>query len=288
MLVTDTAVATMSLGTDVVVNNQWRLSHKIGSGSFGEIYEAIDVQTAKHVAVKVESADSKYPQLVDEHKVYQSIITQLTQQNNTAYNGKRTADSSRVASGTHNILGFPHIYWFGQICGGKYHCLVMELLSDSLEQLYNKCHRKFTLKTVLELSFQLLDRIEQQHKCGWLHRDIKPDNFLLGPPNTDTQHIIYCIDMGLCKRYKDPHTHQHIPYKDNKKLIGTPRYASLNTHLGVEQCRRDDLESIGYMLLYFLIGKLPWQGLKAKNKQGRSHIIYHCNAHRCAAHHSQY
>ena len=273
----------MSLSSDTIINNQWRISHKIGSGSFGEIYQAIDIHIQQLVAVKIETSDSKYPQLVDEHKVYQSIITLASQpnNNNTASKTRRaqqshSANTVPVDTAAHHVAGFPRIYWFGQICNNKYHCLVMELLSDSLEQLYNRCNRKFSLKTVLEISFQLLDRIEQQHKSGWLHRDIKPDNFLLGQPNTEQANVIYCIDMGLCKQYKDPITDAHIPYKDNKKLIGTPRYASLNTHLGVEQCRRDDLESIGYMLLYFLIGKLPWQGLKAKNKQGMQYIyIYH-------------
>jgi casein kinase 1 len=115
------------------------------------------------------------------------------------------------------------------------------------------------------LAIQLLHRIEHHHTNHYLHRDIKPDNFLMGLKNN--AHTLYLIDMGLCKQYREPDTLTHIPYRENKKLIGTPRYASINTHLGVEQCRRDDLESIGYMLMYFLNGKLPWQGLKARTKQ---------------------
>lgn len=110
----------------------------------------------------------------------------------------------------------------------------------------------FSLKTVIMLAIQLLHRIEHHHKNHYLHRDIKPDNFLMGL--NAKSHTMHIIDMGLCKRYRDPITGEHIPYRENKKLIGTPRYASVNTHLGIEQCRRDDLESIGYMLMYFNLG----------------------------------
>ncbi|AQK55533.1 casein kinase I [Zea mays] len=103
------------------------------------------------------------------------------------------------------------------------------------------------------------------HQKGFLHRDIKPDNFLMGLGRKANQ--VYIIDYGLAKKYRDLQTHKHIPYRENKNLTGTARYASVNTHLGVEQSRRDDLESLGYVLMYFLRGSLPWQGLKAGTKK---------------------
>lgn len=106
------------------------------------------------------------------------------------------------------------------------------------------------------LAIQMLQRIEYVHQQGFLHRDIKPDNFLIGMGKQ--QHIIYIIDFGLAKRYKDPRTGRHISYKDGKQLTGTARYASLNTHLGIEQARRDDLEQIGMVLMYLIRGHLPW------------------------------
>ena len=110
-----------------------------------------------------------------------------------------------------------------------------------------------------------ISRIEYIHSRNFIHRDIKPDNFLMGVGKRGNQVLV--IDFGLAKKFRDPKTHLHIPYRENKNLTGTARYASINTHLGVEQARRDDLEGLAYVLLYFLRGALPWQGLKAQTKK---------------------
>ncbi|XP_004241866.1 casein kinase 1-like protein 2 [Solanum lycopersicum] len=218
------------------VGNKFRLGRKIGSGSFGEIYLGGNVQTNEEVAIKLENVKTKHPQLLYEAKLYKIL-----------------------QGGT----GVPNLKWFG--VEGDYNVLVMDLLGPSLEDLFNFCNRKMSLKTVLMLADQMINRVEFVHAKSFLHRDIKPDNFLMGLGRRANQ--VYVIDFGLAKKYRDSSTHQHIPYRENKNLTGTARYASMNTHLGIEQSRRDDLESLGFVLMYFLRGSLPWQGLKAGNKK---------------------
>lgn len=146
------------------------------------------------------------------------------------------------------------MHWFG--VEGDYNAMVMDLLGPSLEDLFVFCKRKFSLKSVLMIGDQMIQRIEFLHNNHFIHRDMKPDNFLVGI--NKKANLVYMIDYGLAKRFRDPKTGEHIPYRDNKSLTGTARYASVNTHLGIEQARRDDLESIGFILIYFLKGTLPW------------------------------
>jgi len=164
------------------------------------------------------------------------------------------------------------VRWYG--VEGDYNAMVMDLMGKSLEDLFNDSKRKFSLKTVLMLADQILCRIEIIHTKCFIHRDIKPDNFLIG--RGVRRSMVYAIDFGLAKLYRDPRTHQHVGYREQRSLTGTARYASVNAHLGIEQSRRDDLEAIGYVLLYFLKGSLPWQGLNAATKTQKYHRIMEC------------
>ncbi|OAF66709.1 CKI-gamma 1 [Intoshia linei] len=218
----------------------YKRGKSIGKGNFGEVYIAKNINNGEYVAIKMEPVSSQTPQLQIENKIYNKI-------------GKE--------------LGFSSVHFFD--VSDKYKAIVLDLLGPSLENLFNDCNRRFSIKTVCMIALQVLERIEYVHSKGIVYRDIKPDNFLIGRSFNNTKNIIYLIDFGLGKDYIDSSTNKHIPYSENKRLTGTARYMSINTHFGQEQSRRDDLEAIGHMFMYFLRRSLPWQGLKADTPKER-------------------
>ena len=213
----------------IMVNKQ------LGKGGSGQIYLGRNFRENYPIAIKVEESSNR-SHLHLEYEILKEI---------------------------QGGIGIPRIFKYRQ--GHNHNYLLMELLGKSMDKLFSECEKSFTYKTIFQIGYQMVERIQYVHSKGYIHRDIKPGNFVIG--RGDKNKIIYLIDFGLSKRYIDPETKKHIPYKEGKGLTGTARYVSLFTHYGIEQARRDDIESIAYNLIYFAKGKLPWQGVKTKNKK---------------------
>uniref|UniRef100_A0A7S3H2P7 Casein kinase I n=1 Tax=Spumella elongata TaxID=89044 RepID=A0A7S3H2P7_9STRA len=220
---------------------KYRITNRIAQGSFGEIYVGLGPNN-EQVAIKYEKHGAKHPQLRHEYKVYRLMV---------------------------NCPGFCTAQHFGT--KDTYNFMIIDLLGPSLEELFNRCNRRFSMKTIIQLADQMLERVEALHTRHLIHRDIKPANFVIGLGSRAAQ--VFCVDFGLSKRYCDPKTMRHIFPRHDRSLTGTPRYASINNHLGVEQSRRDDLESVAYILIYFIRGQLPWQGLKSNKPEHKYRLI---------------
>lgn len=214
---------------NIIFSDNYKLIKKLGSGSFGEVYLTED-KDRRLYASKIEEKIKK-SRLKCEYNIYRKLNCK-------------------------NIVGIPKIY--GYMETAEYNIMVMELLGPSLENIFQENDKQFEMSFICKLAIDIITIIEKFHSKGFIHRDIKPNNFLFNYGKKYEQ--IYLMDFGLSKQFIHDGIHNDIKFE--RSLIGTARYASMNIHWGVEPSRRDDLESIGYLLVYFAKGRLPWQGLK--------------------------
>ena len=220
--------------TNQVFFKKYRCIKKLGEGSFGMIYKA--EYNDEYFALKFEDR----------------------------LKGSNLLESEAAIMSYLKGPNIPYVKSFG--FSGNYQILIMQLLGKSLEDIFT-IKKKFSLKTICLLAFQMISVLEYIHNKHIIHRDIKPDNFVMGLD--DLSQFCYLLDFGLAKKYRSSRTLEHYPFINRKKLTGTARYASINALRGYEQSRRDDLESVGYVLMYLLRGELPWQGMKGKTKEER-------------------
>ena len=217
-----------------LIFKKFRPIKHLSKGAFSDIYAGINIHTKEKVAIKVE----------ERYKIDKSLETECYY----LFSLKG--------------LGIPKVISFGH--NKNYDILVLPLLGKSLHEIQSTKNFNFEFKDICLIAIQIIERIQWVHSQKIIHRDIKPDNFLIG---LDDPNIIYLIDFGLSKKYRSSTTGNHIKCTPVKKFVGSLRYASINALRLREQSRRDDLESIGYMLIYLIKGKLPWDSIRIDNKR---------------------
>ncbi|KAF9230019.1 kinase-like domain-containing protein, partial [Melanogaster broomeanus] len=213
--------------TPTLIDGRYRLREVLGAGSYGKVYRATDLTHSKEVVAKIEHAGQISLTLRHEFSVLQHLA---------------------------GVEGIPKPLWFGKEAAQN--VLILNRLGPTLEEAFNACNRVFTLNTIAHIAEQLVDRLQDVHSVDYIHRDLKPSNILIGrEPNA---HHIYLIDFSHATEYRHPKTRLHHSFRNNQCFIGTPMFAPINSHLGFEQGRRDDLESLAYIMIYFFHGRLPW------------------------------
>ena len=209
---------------------KYKILKLITTSNFSSTYEGININTKEKVAIKLEEKN-KYNLLEKEAFTLFAI----------------------------KGYGIINLISFGK--NKKYNIMVLPLLGKSLHKFFININRNFCLLDICLIGLQCIERIEWIHKNYIIHRDIKPDNFLF---DLKDPRIIYLIDFGLSKKYRSKRTLKHIKNSYVNKVVGTIRYASVNSMKGFEMSRRDDLESFYYMIIFFLLKNLPWQNIKGK------------------------
>lgn len=228
-------------------DHKTRLLERIGGGSFGEVYLGEMIDTKDRVAVKIEPAAGGFQSLLHEGKVYRKL---------------------------ENSRGIPTVHWYG-LHGLDFTAMVMDLMGPTLYSRWAECGERFSLKTVLMLADQMVEIMERVHANNLVHRDISPNNFIFGLGEKGLQ--VHLIDFGHAKQL--PNAPQFIPGRRGHRfnfaqpMVGTPRFTSVFTHMGLEPSYRDDMESLCYIWIYLLKGRLPWQGLRPSNQENKIELI---------------
>jgi len=267
----------------VILAGQWEVIEKLSEGTFGQVFSALNIRTNSRVAVKREPVSIDYPQLEHERDMYSCLFqpshsNMITKYGSGNYNSNVNSMDMRYYRRNYDKvknqnldrpIGIPKVFHMG--VEGNWNILVMEQLGPSLREIQNSSPTgKLSLRAVAYCGMELINRFQFIHSKGIVFRDVKPDQFCVGNVNNPKDQTIYVVDFGLSSFYRDPVTKRHIPFRKPMKgrsRVGTARYSSVNVHEGYDHTRRDDLESLAYVLIDLAKASLPWMGIKASSSR---------------------